>query len=112
MKKGFTYNEFEKALNDVELVWNLNQNISDRIREYNSDAKDCCEILLPSMDTDVISLLEFIMDDTSGWISYWALELDFGNEYKDGSITEADGTIIPLKTKKDLWNVLTHDPKL
>lgn len=56
--------------------------------------------------TDYTDILEYIMDDKSQMITYFIYELEFGKKYKDGMITERDGTIIKLKTVEDLYNYL------
>lgn len=57
--------------------------------------------------TDYTDMLEYIMDDKSQMITYFIYDLEFGKKYKDGMITEHDGTIIKLKTVEDLYDNLT-----
>ena len=44
--------------------------------------------------------------DKDEWIDYFCFELDFGKKWKEGVITEKDGTDIILKTPEDLYNLL------
>lgn len=41
-------------------------------------------------------------------LAYWVYELDFGNKWRPGYVTE-DGTDIKLETEEDLWNFLTRE---
>ena len=73
--------------------------------KYNADGN-----IYPPMCTEtVISLLEFIFNDKDRWIYYWTFELDFGKDYEDGWVTQKDGTIIPLKTAEDLYDLLVKN---
>jgi hypothetical protein len=58
-----------------------------------------------------LDLIGDLFRDTDDWIGYWAIELDFGKRYKDGCVTEEDGTIIPLRTVEDLYNFLVSSYK-
>lgn len=51
-------------------------------------------------------LLKELYNDENDWISYYCWEIDFGDKYKEGCVTEQDGTPIPLKTPEDLYNIL------
>ena len=51
-------------------------------------------------------LLKELVNDEYDYISYFMWELDFGKDYTDGTITEADGTIIKLENASDLYNLI------
>lgn len=53
-----------------------------------------------------INLLEYIMKDINGWISYYVYDLDFGDDYSDGCTKDVDGKNIKLKTIEDLYNII------
>lgn len=59
----------------------------------------------------LVALLSQLCCDKGEWISYYIWELDFGEKYTEESVTEADGTPIPLKTPEDLWNLLQENCK-
>lgn len=63
---------------------------------------------LPGQDL-CIELLGKIFHDVNGWIPYWIYDLEYGNEYRNGWVTEADGTTIPLKTSEDLYRLLVRN---
>ena len=51
-------------------------------------------------------MLKELVNDEYDYISYFMWELDFGKDYTDGTITEADGTIIKLENASDLYNLI------
>ena len=53
----------------------------------------------------IVDLLEICFNDKEKWIEYWVFELDFGDKYKDGMVKNGE-TTIPLKTAKDLYDLL------
>lgn len=101
----------------------------EQFKEYMLKAKELEEIsnkltinfkLLSSMNefflekpfTDIISLLKIVMDDQYGDIDYFIYELDWGTNAKKDSITEEDGTPIPMFTLDDLYNKLITEKEL
>lgn len=56
-----------------------------------------------------LELLKDVFNDDGDWISYWVYELDFGRKARKNSITDKDGRNIPIKTMKDLYNLLTNE---
>lgn len=52
-------------------------------------------------------LLKILTNDENDWISYYCWEIEFGEKYYDGCVTEVDDTPIPLRTPEDLWNIIT-----
>lgn len=96
-------------LQNIFEVYKLNNDfdtdISNVAAKYNLywlgiDKLDCSQELL--------ELLRMIMEDEEDdWIGYFCYELDFGRDYKEGSITDADGEDIQLATVKDLYLLLT-----
>lgn len=103
--KGLTKEEFIRRINNIE----------EQFQHDNKCHKAFSTILkndyVSNYDynlilTDYIDMLEYIMDDKSQMITYFIYDLEFGKKYKDGMITEHDGTIIKLKTVEDLYNYL------
>lgn len=54
----------------------------------------------------VEELLSKLVNDKYGNISYYMWEIDFGKEYKEGCITEEDGTPIPLSNAGELYDLI------
>lgn len=40
-------------------------------------------------------------------ISFYAWELNFGKNWRSGTVTDVNGKDVPLKNSEDLWNILT-----
>ena len=96
--------EFVKAINEVENVCRYQEGLNNFFRKNNVDGY----IFQPDCTSTVISLLHTIAGtkDKDEWIDYFCFELDFGKKWKEGVITEKDGTDIILKTAEDLYNLL------
>lgn len=84
--------------------------------EYDRKCTEAFSIILPSdyisgynnsIIDGTIKILEDMFNDKSGWISYYIWELEFGDKYVDGCITEK-GKNIKLKGIDDLWNIINN----
>ena len=49
-------------------------------------------------------------NDPSEWIWYYIYDLDWGKDWKEGTVTSIDGKDVKLKTLSDLYGILT-EPK-
>lgn len=58
-----------------------------------------------SHENIVVKLLEKIFNDTDT-ISYWLYELEYGSKYKEGCVSESDGTIVDISTSEKLYDYL------
>lgn len=98
-----TYEVFEKHMRDIINRWRWED-------EFHAICRKCPDksfnMFIPSMISNLVNLLEYILDDKDEWISYFVYELDCGRRYKEGSVTNADGSLIPLVTIEDLWAIL------
>lgn len=96
--------QFINAISDVESVYRYQEGLNNYFRKNNVDGY----IFQPDCSSTVIGLLHNILGemDKDGWIDYFCFELDFGKKWKEGTITEKDGTDIVLKTAEDLYNLL------
>ena len=87
--------QFIKIMTDLKLL--------DDLRKLD---KDFGGLRLSRVGDLVLDVLEIVMEDKKNcWISYYTRELNWGENYKDGCIT--NGKNIPLKTFEDLYNILT-----
>jgi len=102
------YKDFEKHLNNVKKILELENSLIDVCNQAYHNNMDC-DIHFPSLVDDVINLLSIATDDKDGYIEYWAYELDCGDEYRDGMITDKDNKVLKLKTVEDLWNCIHND---
>jgi len=62
--------------------------------------------LTDAYSTIIINLLEGLFNDKSTWISYYVYELNWGKDYKDGSIIDKEKGIIKLANASDLYDIL------
>ena len=53
----------------------------------------------------LFNTLKIIFEDKNDWIGYYVYELDWGKNWKKGTITEK-GKDVKLKTTSDLYNIL------
>lgn len=56
----------------------------------------------------LLAFMEDIMYDKNMWIKHWVYELDYGKESKK-LIVKYNGKVIPMKTIKDLYNLLEQE---
>lgn len=95
-----TKENFSELINAVknhsEYIWNL----------YKDYGIDFVNSPVMEIEDEITKYLKAQFDDKCDWISYWMWELNFGENWKPGTITE-NGNDIPLKTIDDLWNLLT-----
>lgn len=91
-----------KELHEMEdKINNLGRNCSnDSIRDFGFFSYMTCQ------DDTILDLLCTIFNDHD-IISWWIYDLEFGNRYTDGCITEDNGkTIIDLSTAEKLYDYL------
>ena len=104
----------KKNFNDVMSFIRERQKIEFEINKmFSEEFFDCNFFPYSKYETMMINLLSIIMEDESGWISYFVYELEFGEKYEDGDITATDKdgkeVIIPMKTIEDLYQVLVDN---
>lgn len=108
-KLTISFNEFEKHIKALKDINGLEDSISDAIRTFNHNSKDCAEFIFPNLSCNVVELLTKLVCDKNEWIDYWVFELKFGEKYEDGCVKDKDGSVIKLKTIKDLWNLIISE---
>lgn len=92
--------------NFSELI-NAVKNHSDYIYNlYKDYGIDFVNSPVMEIENEITKYLKAQFDDKCDWIGYWMWELNFGENWKPGTVTE-NGNDIPLKTIDDLWNLLT-----
>ena len=57
----------------------------------------------------IFDLLKYSTNDETDLISYFCYELNFGEDWYEGCVTDEDGTDIRLQDIDDLYNVLVSD---
>ena len=96
------FKEFKKHMD------RLKQQSDNSFALYKAFGCEGPGVLCDDVVDSVIDLLEDAMGDTGEWMSYWIYDLDFGSEYKDGSVVDEEGNTINIRTVEDLYNRLTE----
>lgn len=97
-----SYEEFDRIISSVK---EKDRELTD-ISNTLGGAERLYQI---SMFDDVTFLLKHIFEDENDWIEYWMWELDFGEKWHEGTVTEADGSDIKLQSTEDLYRLLLDD---
>lgn len=103
-----TKREFVDILNRLREATEL----VDKVEELFCDSRENLECdfcngagLQISHEGIVVKLLEKLMHDTFGNISYFIYELDYGREYQEGCISDKNGKI-DISTPEKLYDFL------
>lgn len=90
--------------------------IINTIKKKDLELGEICDVLgsheklyQMSLFDEIIKLLEHIFKDKNDWIGYWIWELNYGEEWCEGCVSEADGTDIKLQTSADLYQFLINN---
>lgn len=67
---------------------------------------DMFEIYDCEYSTVIIDILQEVFNDESEWIAYFIYDLDFGEGWYEGCITD-NGENIPLRNAGELYDLLT-----
>lgn len=98
---------FCKVMDDYKAMFDFTNEMNELFDKYKMDGN-----IYPPMCTEtVIDLLECIFNDKNQWIRYWTWELDFGKDYEDGDVKDKDGSVIPLETAENLYDLLIENMK-
>lgn len=98
---------FDRMINDIRATHEFEDIIRTAISAYNKVTKDIISVDYPTLlEGDLVTILEFALDDVDGWISYWIYDLEFGGKWEKGCVTDENGEDVPLCTLDDLWNLL------
>lgn len=107
----------EVPLTRQEFVYILNRlreatELVDKVEELFRDSRDNLECdfcngagLQISHEGVVVELLEKLMQDNVGNISYFIYELDYGREYQHGGVSDNNGNI-DISTPEKLYDYL------
>ena len=98
------YINFIKKMNDSEN--RIHDVLSEEITDFRGGFLYC------KYEGMFVNLLREVMNDENDWIDYFLYDLDFGRTWKEGAITDVDGTDIALSTPEDLWNLLTNSKNI
>ena len=95
--------DFCSIINDLKRNDEFLDDIGDVFRKYKRED----QVYSTGLEDTVVSLLEIIFKDKEAqWISYWVWELNYGETYNEGDVTEEDGTNITLRSAEVLYDFL------
>lgn len=94
--------DFVSYMNDIKAVNDYQKDLNDLFNKHNIEGY----LFQPDCIDTAVKLLELVMEDSDGWISYYCWDLDFGRCYEDGMILDESGCNIKLKTIDDLYRIL------
>lgn len=111
MNEIISYEEFERYIDSIQMVFNVENSLMAISSDVRAKSKNEFTLYFPSLITEVIELLGKAVDDKDDWIGYFIFELDFGKQNDVLQVKDCDGNEIPLKTTKDLWNIIKSTQK-
>jgi hypothetical protein len=100
----------------IEILLNI-QNQSN----HDDKCNEAFKIILPDtfggyynnsfLHSSLLYLLKIAFNDNhkDSWIDYFIYELDFGSKYKNGCVTNKDGSNIDLSTSEKLYDFLINE---
>ena len=99
-----SFDKFEYYINTIKRESDFVDSLTEALQT---------EILLKKLNCQclAIELISDMFHDTNDWLGYWIFELNFGSDYTDGCVTEADGALIPLRTTRELYDFLCANMK-
>lgn len=100
---------FARILNTLRDREDLVGKINDVIREYRTllrEDLDANSIVIGGED-EILDLLEIIMKDNNGDISFFCWEADFGRDFELGDYT-INGTNVDISTAEKLYDHLVQ----
>ena len=98
---------FVNTINKMEELYEEQELFSNVLKKIDNDFGGC--LIHNKTITLLEDLLKKLVNDKYDYISYYLWELDFGKEYKDGVITEADGSIIKLSNPEELYDLIISE---
>ena len=95
---------FIRSINKMKECDRKIQNIEKVLMENCDDAIFCP----PSLETEMIQMLKDLFHDESSWIEYYIFDLDFGEKWEEGMITET-GKSVSMRTPEELYDILIQN---
>lgn len=111
MKETIIYEEFERYIDSIQMVLDVENSLMAISSDVRIKSKSEFTLYYPSLISEVIELLGKAVGDKYDWINYYVFELDFGKQGDILQVKNSAGNIIPLRTTKDLWNIIKSTQK-
>jgi hypothetical protein len=97
--------EFCEVMNNLKQTDECIDILNNVFKTHNKDIKIYSTLY---EFTDILKVLKIMFNDDE-IIDYWVYDLNYGEKYSDGCITEKDNTEIVLKTAEDLYEYLIKE---
>lgn len=95
---------FKKYMSELKELMEISDNMSNALKEISNMNMFYLEKPIQT----ILDMLKTIMEDTEN-IEYFIFELEWGTKAEKNSVTEIDGTPIPMFTLDDLYNELIRN---
>lgn len=106
MMNLLSYDEFNMVMTGIVNEIRFQDKIYDAVRGIGADGEYFRNT--PTVDTTLMLLNRIFKDDSEyPLIDYWVYELDCGDNWISGSVTDDDGNDVKLGTISDLYDELT-----
>lgn len=102
----FNKSKVKKYLIKTKKMLKLEEKLNDALNDISPDFGGYNNEIANDL---IINMLKDITHDEDDWIGYYIYELDWGEKYEDGIITDEFGDIVRLKTYDDLINLLEEN---
>lgn len=97
----------ELFVNTINSLKEFNDYI-DKLYELNIDIINVEPIM--NLASNIVNLLENLCNDSkTRWINYFCYELNFGEKWEHGTITDENGNDIKLATVEDLYEFVKEE---
>jgi hypothetical protein len=97
-----TYKTFESLIKRLLEIRRDEENLNKALKQFSPDFNYLC---FSKQEDLIIDCLKAAMNDEFDYICYWLYELNAGKDAKKDSIRKG-GKNIPIRTIKDLYNIL------
>lgn len=96
--------KFIDIINTIKQAHDFEEECNALARKYDRDYD--CFPWDSYVEQELVDLLETIMEDDAGDISYFIYELNFGSRYVLGAVTLPDGTKVDFSSANSLYDYL------
>ena len=93
----------------IEFMKQRTSSIEELNKLFSKEFEDSCFYPYFKWEAQMRKVLSDSMCDRGDWVNYYCWELDFGEKWEPGTVTEKDGTDIPMKTSEELYNFLLKE---
>jgi len=97
---------FKKLMNEFIALRKDEDKLQEAMKKFDPDFG---YFSLGRYETLFINTMKKALNDKYDYLDYWIYDLNFGKEAKKNSVTEKDGTPIPIKTLDNLYDIIKNN---